>query len=88
MTQHERERAWPEWQGEGTAPRDGTQFLGLLPNGWYSLLRADPTWKTYAWWTVPGNASVVPIVETHAMVSENSLRLTHWLPLPQTLDRA
>lgn len=79
-------RGATKWQPIETAPRDGTQFLALLSNGWYELLRcrADADGH-YEWWTALGNVSV-PIVETHPnntdWAKSHTLLATHWMPLP------
>ena len=76
----------PGWQDISTAPKDGTQFLALLSNGWYELLRcrANLDWP-YQWWTATGNVSV-PIVDTHPADTDWSktftILATHWMPLP------
>lgn len=78
------------WQPIETAPRDGTQFLALVSNGWYALARAPADalregWS-YQWW-VTGDRQSYPIVETHSTDTDweatYSLLLTHWMPLPE-----
>lgn len=75
-----------QWMPIETAPRDGTQFLVLLSNGWYDLLRcrADLDWS-YQWWISSGRNSV-PIVETHPDDTDwkatDTILATHWRPLP------
>ncbi|WP_066546810.1 hypothetical protein [Sphingomonas sp. CCH15-F11] len=75
-----------EWQPASTAPRDGTQFLGLLSNGWYALLSGEPNcdWP-YQWWRSDGRHQP-PILETHPTDTDwsatYSLLLTRWMPLP------
>lgn len=75
-----------DWQPIETAPRDGTQFLALLSNGWYALLsdRSNEGWP-YQWWTSAGNVSL-PIVETHPADTDwsktHTILATHWMHLP------
>lgn len=81
-----------EWKPIETAPKDGTQFLALLSNGWYELLRcrADLEWS-YQWWTATGRVSL-PIVETHPAdtdwSSTHTILATHWMPLPPPPSKA
>lgn len=71
-----------EWQPIETAPKDGTQFLALLSNGWYSLLRARST-DRYSYWVGEENP---PIVETHPANTDwavtHTILATRWMPLP------
>ena len=75
-----------EWKTIDSAPKDGTQFLALLSNGWFELLRyrAPEGWP-YQWWTATGNVSL-PIVETHPPDTDwsktSTILATHWMPLP------
>ncbi len=76
-----------EWKPIDSAPRDGTQFLALLSNGWYELLRCRADMDGhYEWWTALGNVSV-PIVETHPKNTDwaksHTILATHWMPLPE-----
>ncbi len=78
-----------EWQPIETAPRDGTQFLALLSNGWYALVSAPVQGLTegwpYQWWRSSDRQSY-PVVDTHPAdydwSSSYTLLLTHWQPLP------
>lgn len=75
------------WQPIETAPKDGTQFLALLSNGWFELLRDRRTedWP-FQWYTSLGRMSI-PIVETHAADTDwkqyHTILATHWMPLPE-----
>lgn len=76
-----------DWQPIEFAPRDGTQFLALVSNGWYALVRAPVQglregWP-YQWWHSSDRQSY-PVEDTHADTewSPTTLRLTHWMPLP------
>lgn len=74
------------WQPIETAPRDGTQFLALLSNGWYELLRSPKIGAgDYCWWSGLGRLSI-PIVETHPKNMDweksRTILATHWMPLP------
>lgn len=75
-----------EWQPIETAPKDGTQFLALVSNGWYDLarFRGDLDWQ-FQWWTSSSGQSY-PVVETHPKNTDwkesYTLTLTHWMPLP------
>ena len=72
-----------EWEPIETAPKDGTQFLAMLSNGWYSLLRARST-DRYSHWV--GSGETPPIVETHPADTDwektYTILATHWMPLP------
>lgn len=76
------------WQPIETAPKDGTQFLAVLSNGWYALLRSPRPFEPksrYQYWT--GTGETPPIVETHPDSTEWGERYiilaTHWMPLPE-----
>jgi len=74
------------WQPISSAPRDGTQFLALVSNGWHALARAPQNldWP-YQWWLSSDRQSY-PVVETHPDDTDWSqsytMLLTHWMPLP------
>lgn len=75
------------WQPIETAPRDGTEFLALVSNGWYALVSAPAEalregWP-YQWWRSNDRQSY-PVVDTHSADSEwgSRLLLTHWMHLP------
>jgi hypothetical protein len=71
------------WEPIETAPKDGAEFLAMLSNGWYSLLRARST-DRYSYWVGSGEAP--PIVETHPADTDwdknYTILATHWRPLP------
>ncbi len=74
------------WQDIATAPRDGTQFLALVSNGWYALVSAPAEalregWP-YQWWLTNDRYSY-PVVETHSADSEFGMTLRYWMPLPE-----
>ena len=82
------------WLPIESAPRDGTQFLALLSNGWFDLLRAPPEYsgpwpdgRAYLCWQGRNNP---PIVETYSpdTVATTSIRATHWMPLPAPPSKA
>lgn len=74
----ERLRALTEWQPIETAPKDGTQFLGIRMGG-----HNDPTfflieglhmkYATHQTWNGAGG--------------QYGIRLTHWMPLPNPPER-
>lgn len=77
------------WQPIETAPKDGTQFLALVSNGWHALVSAPADglrngWS-YLWWRSSDRQSY-PIVQTHSAgtnwAATSTLLLTHWQPLP------
>jgi hypothetical protein len=76
-----------EWQSIESAPRDGTEFLALVSNGWYALVSAPAEalregWP-YQWWRSNDRQSY-PVEDTHSADTDwgNRLRLTHWRHLP------
>lgn len=78
-----------QWQPIETAPKNGTQFLALVSNGWYALVRAPALgikegWP-FLWWQTSSHQSF-PVVETHPADTDwsehHTLLLTHWMPLP------
>lgn len=77
------------WRDIESAPKDGTQFLALVSNGWYALVSAPVQglregWP-FQWWRSSDRRSY-PVVETHLADYDWSqsyaLLLTHWHPLP------
>ena len=82
-------RRAPGWKGIESAPRDGTQFLALVSNGWHALVSAPAEalregWP-YQWWRSSDRQSY-PVVDTHPegynWSHYSTLLLTHWQPLP------
>lgn len=78
-----------EWQPIETAPRDGTQFLALVSNGWYALAAAPADALRHEWpfqWWRSDSRQHYPVVETHPADTDwaatYTLLLTHWMPLP------
>lgn len=76
------------WQPIETAPKDGTQFLAMLSNGWFDLLRAPPAYsgawpKGWPYLNWSGRQSP-PMEETHPPETDwsTTVRATHWQPLP------
>lgn len=70
-----------EWQPIETAPKDGTQFLAALNNGWVTILSEVPGCERYAWYR--SNGISVPVARTHIAESlKESILATHWMPLP------
>lgn len=87
-------RAAMEWRkpyGDDPAPTDGTEFLGLLSNGWRVVIHAPGSVSAgrarYAWWDTDGAFSV-PYEPSHpnGVWNEYTLRLVGWqyLPAPPT----
>lgn len=75
-----------EWQSVETAPKDGSQFLGLLSNGWYELVRFNLATADYAyqWWRTLN--TTVPVIETHP--GYTGIHITHWMPLPKPPEQS
>lgn len=74
-----------EWNPMETAPRDGTEFLAVLSNGWVVIMSETPNHGNYRydWYRVQGNISV-PIERTHPAGSlKNSLTAKGWKPMPE-----
>lgn len=73
------------WRDIESAPKDGTQFLALVSNGWYAIARAPAEalqkgWP-YQWWLTSDRQSY-PVVETHSEDSSFGMTLEYWMPLP------
>lgn len=77
------------WRDIETAPKDGTEFLALVSNGWHALVSAPADglrneWP-YLWWRSSDRHSY-PVVQTFPADTDwdatSTLRLTHWQPLP------
>ena len=77
------------WRSIDSAPKDGTEFLALLSNGWHALVCAPAEairegWP-YCWWRSTDRRDY-PVVETHPADTDwaamHTLLLTHWMPLP------
>lgn len=70
------------WRDISTAPKDGTEFLAALSNGWRVILSEPRGSERFAWYTSSARISV-PIARTHREGSlTESLLATHWMPLP------
>jgi hypothetical protein len=70
-----------QWKPIETAPRDGTQFLAALSNGWTAILNEVRGWDRYAWYQ--GGGTNIPVARTHKADSlTGSILATHWRPLP------
>ena len=79
----------PKWQPISTAPRDGTQFLALLSNGWYAILshKAEPNEDRHSYRYWRSSCSVdSPVVETHPenmdWAKYHTILAEWWQPLP------
>lgn len=76
-----------KWQDISTAPRDGSQFLALVSNGWKLIASSPHRMKRgayYTWWA-GGDLRNFPIVDTFPEgydFSETEL-LVKWMPLPE-----
>ena len=83
-----KERLAPEWQPIDTAPKDGSQFLAALSNGWVEIISRDPAWKNFAWYR--GGSQRLPVEDTHGgFVFDRSVILaTHWMPIPKAPNEA
>lgn len=77
------------WRDIETAPKDRTEFLALVSNGWHALVSAPADglrneWP-YLWWRSSDRHSY-PVVQTFPADTDwdatSTLRLTHWQPLP------
>lgn len=70
------------WKTMDSAPRDGTQFLAYLSNGWIVILSERTGEDRYGWYQCSSNLSI-PIARTHPAGSlAHSLIATHWRHLP------
>jgi hypothetical protein len=85
-----------EWRPIDSAPKDGTNFLASLSNGWVVILSEVPGWDRFAWYRCSAQAVSVPVARTHhpaptVETHDNSSSFTlatHWMPLPPPPARA
>lgn len=71
------------WRDIESAPRDGTQFLAALSNGWVVIMSEVPKWDRYAWYQTSSTVIDVPVARTHRPETlTESILATHWQPLP------
>lgn len=76
------------WRDMASAPKDGTEFLAALSNGWIEILSGNEgirdDWR-YSWWTVRGRTSI-PYEPTHPADTDwsatSTIRAIGWMPLP------
>lgn len=86
IIRRERDFAKPKWRDIATAPRNGSQFLALVSNGWMLIASSPHRMKRgayYTWW-VGGDLRNFPIVDTfpEGYDFSRSELLVKWMPLP------
>lgn len=78
--------ATDNWQDISTAPKDDTEFIAYLSNGWVTVMRGNfDSNSRYAWWSVQLRLSI-PYTPSHPKdidwASTYTVTATHWQPLP------
>lgn len=81
------------WQPISTAPKNGSEFLACLSNGWRVILSAGIAIREghrYAWW-ISSCLSSIPYVPSHPKdtnwEASYTIIATHWQPLPNPPDK-